>query len=201
MNNLSCVSMPIKNSVEEFVNRYQKSYSKTIDSMLELSRVVAEAKSLLCKPEFSQFCSSVGLKSRSTIVKMTSIGEKYSALKEYKSKLPSNWTTVYQLSRLSSDKIDELLSTNEINPKTLGKSLIDIVPELGFAQGNNKSSASKQISTSFKVEVEYSDWDIEDKERLLLILKDLNSLGCQLRVIKGSFPFVEIYQHDYLIAA
>ena len=123
------------------------------------------------------------------------------ALKEFQSKLPSNWTTVYQLSRLSSDKIDELLSNNEINPKTLGKSLIDIVPELGFAQGNNKSSASKQISTSFKVEVEYSDWDIEDKERLLLILKDLNSLGCQLRVIKGSFPFVEIYQHDYLIAA
>ncbi len=49
--------MPAQNSVEEFVNRYLSSYSKTIDSMLELSRVVTEAKNSLCKPEFIQFCS------------------------------------------------------------------------------------------------------------------------------------------------
>jgi len=88
--------------------RFRNFAAKTATGILEMGRVVFEAKKLK-DYEFLKFCDLAGLRGRpSTVSKLETIGEKYEFLLAHSDKLPSNWTTVYQVANLTEEKITEL---------------------------------------------------------------------------------------------
>lgn len=98
-----------------------KSYAKkTAENILEMAKIVTEAKKLNEK-QFKYFCNLIGFKPDSgTIRKFVQIGSKYEMLKNNASNLPSNWTTIYQLSRLSSGVLEDFISTGVVTANISG---------------------------------------------------------------------------------
>ncbi len=83
----------ITKQVTEYANQFKVQAKKTAEGVLEMARVVFEAKKLGAT-DFEVFCSEVGYKSdSSTIRKLKSIGEKYEFLLSRSKSLPTSWTT------------------------------------------------------------------------------------------------------------
>lgn len=128
----------ISKAVSEYANQFKVQAKKTAEGVLEMARVVFDAKQL-GKADFEVFCSEVGYKSdSSTIRKLNSIGEKYQVLLSRSKSLPTSWTTLYQVSRLTAEVIDQKISEGVITPNLDGKGL---AARLGLADPN----ASKAV--------------------------------------------------------
>lgn len=83
---------------KEIANRFKSFQRKTAENILEMARVVIEAKQ---RPDFSDFCILIGYSQfSSTIRKLEVIGQKYEFLISKANKLPPNWTTIYKVSQL-----------------------------------------------------------------------------------------------------
>lgn len=100
-------------TVQDYVNQYRISLTKTAHSIIELGLTVYTAKIKLGK-DFKEFCNQIGSQpNSSTIKKWIKIGEKAELLRKHEEHIPSDWTTVYQLARLSQEQFDELVSKVE----------------------------------------------------------------------------------------
>jgi len=144
---------------------------------------VCEAKKLK-ESEFHKFCEIVGMSgSSSTVQKLTKIGEKYEYLIGHAEKLPANWTTVYELSKLTEEKIEDLIDRGVVNtsliaadlntalgktPKAKGKKNVAPVPNgnfegLGFRVHLNKSpdAATAKKIKSLIAELKKFDLQLE----------------------------------------
>lgn len=109
-------------TVLDCVNEFRGYARKTVEGTLEMSRVVVEARSLKGKKDFGEFCDLIGFDKRSsTIKKLNCIGKKYELLNGIKEYLPSNWTTLYQISRIDNDQIHDLIQSKVIHPNMTGK--------------------------------------------------------------------------------
>ncbi len=106
-------------SVDEF-NKYAK---QTVVGILEMGRIVYETKQAYAKKtaEFEEFCRRVGYKAdSSSIKKFKLIGEKYISLKKCADKLPNNWTSLYEISQLATDELNNFIDQGLIHQKVLG---------------------------------------------------------------------------------
>lgn len=102
------------NEISILVEKFNTFARKTAEGVLEMAKVVYQAKRLK-ESEFHRFCEIVGMSgSSSTVQKLIKIGEKYEFLIGHAEKLPANWTTVYELARLTEDKIEELIDRGVI---------------------------------------------------------------------------------------
>ncbi len=121
----------ISKQVTEYANQFKVQAKKTAEGVLEMARVVFDAKQL-GTADFEVFCSEVGYKSdSSTIRKLKSIGEKYQFLLSRSKSLPTSWTTLYQVSRLTAEVIDQKINEGVITPNLDGKGL---AARLGLAE-------------------------------------------------------------------
>ncbi len=121
----------ITKQVTEYANQFKVQAKKTAEGVLEMARVVFEAKKLGAT-DFEVFCSEVGYKSdSSTIRKLKSIGEKYEFLISRSKSLPTSWTTLYQVSRLNPEVIEQKIIEGVITPNLDGKGL---ATRLGLAE-------------------------------------------------------------------
>lgn len=109
----------IQNSVKEF-----KGFArKTAENILEMGRIVYETREALGNKsqEFESFCSQVGFSSKSkSIVKLAQIGKGYSYLKNQTEYLPNNWTTLYEISKLTEDQLVSYIGNGSIHQFVLG---------------------------------------------------------------------------------
>jgi hypothetical protein len=114
----------ISKNVVEYAEQFKGYAVKTAESIIQMAKVVIDAKNTLGAIDYEEFCNQVGYKSdSSTIRKLKSIGEKYEILLARSKSLPSNWTTIYQVSRLTSDLIDQKIDEGVITPSLDGKNL------------------------------------------------------------------------------
>jgi hypothetical protein len=114
----------ISKNVVEYAEKFKGYAVKTAESIIQMAKVVTDARNTLGAMDYEEFCSQVGYKSdSSTIRKLKSIGEKYEILLTRSKSLPSNWTTIYQVSRLTSDLIDQKIDEGVITPSLDGKNL------------------------------------------------------------------------------
>lgn len=105
------------------VEKFQSYARKTAESILEMAKVVIEAKKLDSEG-FGSFCKEIGFNPKSsTIRKFIQIGDKYELLISRSNKLPTNWTTIYEISKLTSDQIIELIENGKINQMVLGSTI------------------------------------------------------------------------------
>jgi len=99
----------------------------TVSSILEMSRVAYEAKQFLKdEADFNRFCQGIGCEG-STVRKYILIGSKYSYLKAIETNLPNSWTSIYQVSQLSGDKITDLVHQGSIKRESLGADIKALV--------------------------------------------------------------------------
>lgn len=136
-------------SVVKLVSDFRGFVSKTAQGILEMARVVYDAKKL-GKEEFEVFCDEIGYQaSSSTIRKLNSIGKKYAFLQSHKNALPSNWTTLYQISRLTEEVIKSKIEEGVISPTLNGKGV-------AVALGLNDQTAKKSVPNGTAPELTFS---------------------------------------------
>lgn len=172
--NVSSVAQEVVISapVVKLVSDFRDFASKTAQGILEMARVVYEAKKL-GKKEFKVFCQEIGYEaSSSTIRKLNSIGEKYAFLKNHKNALPSSWTTIYQISRLTEEVIQSKIEEGVITPTLDGKG---VTVALGLAEQPIKNSVPNgtPAQLSFSVEFDMLLPSGKLKEKILAFLAEL----------------------------
>lgn len=123
------------------VEKFNTFARKTAEGVLEMAQVVCEAKKLK-DSEFHKFCEIVGMTgSSSTVQKLIKIGEKYEYLIGHAERLPANWTTIYELAKLTEEKIEELIGSGLICTSL-------IAADLKAALGKTPKPKDKKDATS-----------------------------------------------------
>jgi hypothetical protein len=170
MNAISKPSSSDLSYVDGFVREYFSLREKTLESLLEVCRVVYRAKSELNRKTFKTFVEKVGLASDGSVSKMVSIGQRYNQFKRHEYSLPSAWTTVYRLTQIDEDKVEELIESEVIHPTVTMLELKKYLPEPREVQ---KPSG---ISIQFE-----KDLDEEIKQTISLLVERLKQCGCTIR--------------------
>jgi len=110
-------------NIESSVVEFKTFAKKTAESILEMGRVVYEAKRKFKnnREDFEMFSERIGFKpASSSIKKLTQIGKSYMTLKERSKYLPNNWTTLYLIARLTSEQLQEFIDQGLIHQHVLG---------------------------------------------------------------------------------
>jgi len=109
--------------ISVLVEKFNSFARKTAEGVLEMSKVVFEARKLK-DSEFYRFCEIVGMNgSSSTAQKLIAIGKKYEYLIGYSEKLPPNWTTVYEVSKLTEEQIESLIDRGVLTASLIASDL------------------------------------------------------------------------------
>lgn len=166
------------------VEKFNSFARKTAEGVLEMAKVVYEARKLK-DSEFYRFCEIVGMDgSSSTATKLIAIGKKYEYLIGYSEKLPPNWTTVYEVAKLTEEQIESL-----INRGVLTASLIaaDLNAALGKGKKIKKKSATPSVPNGndeglgFRVQLSTKP-DREMAKKIKGLISELKKLNVQLQV-------------------
>ena len=172
----------ISKKVTDYAEQFKVQAKKTAEGILEMARVVFDAKQL-GSDDFEAFCAQVGYKSdSSTIRKLASIGKQYLVLSSRSKSLPTSWTTLYQVSRLTAEMIDQKISEGVITPNLDGKGL-------AVRLGLSEPSAPKAVPNgtenilSFSVNLELIP-SPKLKMKLQFLLDELES-NMKAKVIKS----------------
>lgn len=166
-----------------YASKFTIASNKCAENVLEMCKIVYEAKSDLGSGEFEFFCQQISLKSAgSAISKMKTIGEAYSKLAAYKNELPGAWTTLYLISRMTPEDFKRAHEEKVINPMTTAKQLKSYAPYLFKDKigGDMKTVDSSDNNTLFSIKSitdVASDKFEEFKNKLL---KLCNEYKCEL---------------------
>lgn len=166
------------------VEKFNAFARKTAEGVLEMAKVVCEAKKLK-ESEFHKFCEIVGMSgSSSTVQKLTKIGEKYEYLIGHAEKLPANWTTVYELSKLTEEKIEDLIDRGVVSTSLIAA---DLNAALGKTpKAKNKKDAAPLLNGNFdglgfRVQLNKSP-DAATAEKIKFLIAELKKFDLQLEV-------------------
>lgn len=140
----------ISKNVVEYAQKFKGYALKTAEAIIQMAKVVNDAHNTLGALDYEEFCKQVGYMSdSSTIRKLKSIGEKYEVLLARSESLPSSWTTLYQVSRLTAEAIDEKISEGVITPTLDGKNL---PTRLGLTTPKKDVPNGTSLDLTFKVD-------------------------------------------------
>lgn len=158
-------------NVIEYADKFKSFALKTAESIIEMGKVVYDAKNSLSDTEFETFCHQVGYKCESsTIRKLNVIGKQYNILLSRSGSLPSAWTTMYHIARLTAEQIDEKINEGVITPFIDGKNL---AVKLGLEQPAVPKGTDQDLT--FSVEFPFLP-SIEFKMKLKQFLGELSAM-------------------------
>jgi hypothetical protein len=172
--------------ISVLVEKFNSFARKTAEGVLEMAKVVYEAKKLK-ESEFHKFCEIVGMSgSSSTVLKLIKIGEKYEFLIGHAEKLPANWTTVYELSKLTEEKIEELIDRGVLNTSLIASDLNDALGKITKVKPKVQIVGKPIPNGSFdglgfRVQLNKSP-DADTAKKIKLLISDLKKLDLQLEV-------------------
>ncbi len=160
---------------------------KTAEGVLEMAKVVCEARKLK-DSEFFKFCEMVGMDgSSSTVKKLIRIGQKYEYLIGHAEKLPANWTTVYELAKLTEEQIEELIDRGVICTSL-------IAADLNAALGKPTKPKNKKLETQipnipngtceelgFRVQLKKSP-DATTAQKIKYLIAELETIDLNLEI-------------------
>ena len=141
--------------VQLYVDAYAMYYAKCADLILSLAETCYDAKKNLDKSEFKLFIKEVKLdSSNATLSKYLKIGSVSARFRKIEDRLPSAWTTIYNLSCLSNDEFNKVLPFiyNDMTAKDireiLGKtnnSVPLVVPDMTIDLSNKVTPRKREI--------------------------------------------------------
>ena len=96
---------------------------QTAQGILEMGSAVNQAKQL-SGPDFEAFCSLIKFDSHSSSIrKLAAIGEKYAMLVKHVEALPTTWTTIYSLTKMTPAELDAGVKEGSVSPQMTAKQL------------------------------------------------------------------------------
>lgn len=117
-------------NVAHYVDRYRRFAAQTVENILLLGQTVLEASKSLDGGEIKAFCAEVGIEQTgSTFRKLVQIGQKAERLESVADRLPSSWTTVYEIAKLDEEKFAALKDSNVLSATATMKQINKIVRE------------------------------------------------------------------------
>lgn len=108
--------------VDEYINQYQSDTKNAVESIIKMSLSVLKMNDKVKSGDFEEkdldyFCAKVALnKNSSSFRKMICIGKYADKFQQYIDKLPSASSVLYEITTLDSDKFEELINNQTINP-------------------------------------------------------------------------------------
>jgi hypothetical protein len=123
------VTTNVDGLIEKYAQEFFDFCKKTIESQLNMGRVIYECSTNLSNEnDFSKFCEMIGIdKHSSTLRKYKAIGKHFDFLYSNRDKLPSNWTTLYEIARLDEERIESLMTRGLLSHKTTGAELKTVI--------------------------------------------------------------------------
>ena len=138
---LNTNELTTESATEAYINSFKAAFSKTAKSVLEIGKIVYEAKLNLKEEQFDLFALKVGFKSgTSTIIKLLAIGSKYDFLIERIDLLPASWTTLYDIAQLPVDQFEKCVDEGVIKPNLKGKDIKPFLPNYNPSKPKSSSS-------------------------------------------------------------
>lgn len=175
----------------EIAERFLSYQKKTAENIIEMSRVVIEAKNR-SEMEFEDFCLLIGYSSvSSTIRKLESIGQKYEYLISRSDRLPPAWTVIYEISKLDEEQIEGYIQSNRITSRTSGSEVNKLLgshkPKVLSSRSSRstKSTLSVPNGTTEQLKFTASLIKMSDEKALLQldnIFHALSDLGFELDI-------------------
>lgn len=164
----------VTKQITDFAEKFKGFALKTAESIIEMGKVVHDAKNSLNEKEFEVFCDQVGYKTdSSTIRKLAVIGKQYNTLLSCSNSLPSSWTTMYHVARLTAEQIEAKIEEGVITPHLDGKNLAE---KLGLPVKQTKPVQNGTDDLlSFKVDFSFVP-SVDLKMKLQYLLKELESM-------------------------
>ena len=100
--------------ITEYAERIGIRLSRAAGTLIEIGREFAEAKQRLDEPSFGELCKCLGYSNRAAVTKWVKIGEQYERYAPHAHVLPSSWTTLYELSKLTDDEFTRCVMERRI---------------------------------------------------------------------------------------
>ena len=108
-----------KTVTDEFIQRYQQSTKNAIEQILKMGEIVLEVYELskdeiLNEHDLNYFCMNVGIDEKgSTFRKYKAIGENADRFREHLDKLPSAFSTLYEIATLDAITFEKIFINGE----------------------------------------------------------------------------------------
>jgi hypothetical protein len=121
---------------DELVGKYVAQFNafgrKSAEGVIGMGQTVLEAKEKLeDENEFRRFCNRIRFENGSSAIrKLIQIGKKADLLYKHLERLPSSWTTLYQMSQLTEEQLEDGLARHLIDHTTSGERAKRMVAEL-----------------------------------------------------------------------
>ena len=113
--------------VEKFATQYRLCVQKTAIAILELAKVVGDAKRELSKELFVEFREAIGANaSKDTYIKkLLCIAKASARFTSISDRLPPSYTTLYSLSQMKDDVFKKISTDDVISPEMTARTLVN----------------------------------------------------------------------------
>ena len=117
----------INSQVEKFATQYRLCIQKTAIAILELAKVVGDAKRELSKELFVEFREAIGANaSKDTYIKkLLCIAKASARFTSISDRLPPSYTTLYSLSQMKDDVFKKISTDDVISPEMTARTLVN----------------------------------------------------------------------------
>jgi hypothetical protein len=117
----------INSQVEKFATQYHLCVQKTAIAILELAKVVGDAKRELSKELFVEFREAIGANaSKDTYIKkLLCIAKASARFTSISDRLPPSYTTLYSLSQMKDDVFKKISTDDVISPEMTARTLVN----------------------------------------------------------------------------
>ena len=187
----SLVFKKSESMLEKSVSDFKLYAKQSALGILEMGRVVYEAKTSMRESgEFDTFCERVGYKpDSSSIKKLKRIGEKYVYLKTQAHHLPSNWTSLYEISGLAESTLSELIAKGLIHQNVIGAEIKMLLKQqtVGVIEEKVDTTQLKEVlnGTGYGFNCQLEDVaDLAFKAQLQMIIENLKRMKVKVVLTK-----------------
>ncbi len=117
----------MNSQVEKFATQYRLCVQKTAIAILELAKVVGDAKRELSKDLFVEFREAIGANaSKDTYIKkLLCIAKASARFTSISDRLPPSYTTLYSLSQMKDDVFKKISTDDVISPEMTARTLVN----------------------------------------------------------------------------
>ena len=142
------------------------------ENTIDMCEVFFQAKNSL-GDEFATLCAAINYDVQSaTIKKYVLIGENADKFRQYIDRLPSAWTTLYQMTQLSDEHFHQLMTHGKITPLSTGEQV-----KLLAKESVQKPKPKPIPTASIKLLID----DSMNKDSIKALISELEALGIEYK--------------------
>jgi hypothetical protein len=132
--------------VVELVTEYRALVKASGENTLEVGKTIYVVETELNQSYKDEFYVQVGLDPKSaTVRKLKTIGEKYMRFVPFVGRLPTSWTTLYGLARMTDESFQKVVAADVLSPFVTWKTIETVFPKSG-AKGTSGFVVSVDLS-------------------------------------------------------